>query len=73
MECRNETVAEQENVLAGIRFTILGDQILVVFLHESTSKDARVGSAVDVLNVIDKRRSSTESINPDGHQSDKEH
>jgi hypothetical protein len=72
MECRNETIPEQENVLAGIRFTIRGDQMLAVFLHERTSKDARVWSPVDVLNVIDKRRSSTESFNPDSHQSDKE-
>ena len=72
MECRNEMVAEQENVLAGIRFTIRGDKMLAVFLHESTSKDARVWSPVDVLNVINKRRSSTKSINSDSHQRDKE-
>jgi hypothetical protein len=71
MEYRNETVAEQENVLAGIRLTILGDQMLAIFLQKSTSKGARVRSPVDVSNVIDKRRGSAESINPDSHQSDK--
>jgi hypothetical protein len=51
--------------------TILGDQMLAIFLQKSTSKGARVRSPVDVSNVIDKRRGSAESINPDSHQSDK--